>query len=88
MGYSNCSDFSPLFKKKKALGVILFKIQICDPELKFNKVAWTKKPLLRISTPKGYTDLGRIGGSDYVNGADPWSDFWGVVGVDGCIIPK
>lgn len=39
MGYSNCSDFSPLFKKKKALGVILFKIQICDPELKFNKVA-------------------------------------------------
>lgn len=69
----------PLYlkKKKKALGVILFKIQICDPELKFNKVAWTKKPLLRISTPKGYTDLGIIGGSDYVNGADPWSDFWG-----------
>lgn len=59
--------------------MILFKIQICDPELKFNKVAWTKKPLLRISTPKGYTDLGIIGGSDYVNGADPWSDFWGGV---------
>lgn len=57
--------------------MILFKIQVCDPELKFNKVAWIKKPLLRISTPKGYTDLGRIGGSDYVNGADPWSDFWG-----------
>lgn len=29
----------PLYLKKEALGVILFKIQICDPELKFNKVA-------------------------------------------------